>query len=96
MKNYLKFNKDYFKVFTPQSAYWAGFIAADGSIKERGKSKALIIGLSNVDRNHLQKFKEDIEYSGTIKNYGYSYLSIHSKDICEDLYTNYKITKNQY
>lgn len=47
------------------SCYWAGFIAADGNI---GKGNSVRITLARKDRNHLEVFKNDVGYSGPIKD----------------------------
>jgi len=46
---------DFFFRDTPESFYWAGFVAADGCVESN--SCNLVIGLAEKDRNHLEKFK---------------------------------------
>jgi len=65
MKKY-NFDETFFSNDTPESFYWAGFIAADGCIKERGNGTCLTIALSYADKRHLQKFKKIIKFSGPI------------------------------
>ena len=62
-------NENFFSSDTPESFYWAGFIAADGCITKQKKSSSvkLYIGLSVKDEQHLNRFKEAIEYTGPIK-----------------------------
>lgn len=51
-------NSNFFtKVDNEIKAYWLGFIAADGYI---GKNNEIEIALQERDRNHLEKFKRDI------------------------------------
>jgi len=47
-------NEEFFTKLTPISAYWMGFIGADGGLSPRDKS--LFIGLRKSDANHLRKF----------------------------------------
>ena len=75
------------------TAYWLGFLAADGSCKE--ERAQLILGLSTKDRDHIVKFKEFIGASASItdrmnkcqngKSYPASYLTIYSPLIQKDL-----------
>ena len=59
------FTKDYFKYYNKDSFYWAGFLAADGCVKDR-KSKngnriwEISLELSNKDLDHLYKFKNSL------------------------------------
>lgn len=65
-------NDDYFEVIdTEEKAYWLGFIMADGCMYERqnpvGSRYTLSIKLKSTDIEHLEKFKQAIEYDGTVK-----------------------------
>lgn len=61
------FNEDYFKVIdTEDKAYWLGFIYADGYIT---KGKILGIRISDIDKEHLEKFKTYIESNHPIHSY---------------------------
>lgn len=64
MRKY-SFDWDYFKYPTVESAYWAGFIAADGCI--RNNPSQLSITLSEKDKSHLQNFVKCIKYTGPIR-----------------------------
>ena len=55
-------NENYFTTVSLDSAYWAGFIAADGCITN-GYLKIMI---SIVDSNLLENLKEAIKYSGPV------------------------------
>lgn len=55
-------NDNYFSEVTEESAYWAGFIAADGCINKN----ALIIKISAKDLDHLEKFVLHTEFTGNI------------------------------
>lgn len=48
-----------------KSAYWLGFLYADGYVSSNGNRIAL--GLCNKDYDHLQKFLNDIEADYTIE-----------------------------
>jgi len=64
-------NPDIFRFDSTESAYWLGFILADGSISRRGPGgypKRLTITLQRRDRDHLLKFKNFLSYSGPIKD----------------------------
>lgn len=65
-------NENYFSEPNTINSYWAGFIAADGSISSvqtsRGEVRGLKIQLSAKDKSHLELFKEHIEYTGNILN----------------------------
>jgi hypothetical protein len=90
-------NKDFFKIPNVLNSYWAGFIAADGCLSER--DHALII--VSKDKDHLEKFVIDINFSGSIKDYKaggykpgiYSRLSIYGlSNTFEHLKNNFNIT----
>ena len=51
-------NDNFFKELNPTSAYWLGFIAADGCLYS--KTNCLRIGLNKSDDNHLKKFLKAI------------------------------------
>ena len=61
-------DEDFFNRDTPESFYWAGFIAADGCVCEKKNSTniTLSINLATKDENHLQKLKNAIKYTGKI------------------------------
>lgn len=83
-----------------ETAYWIGFLAADGSIFEN----KLVIGLSAKDTEHLEKFKTFLEIDNQIttrqnscnngKTYGASYLTIKNIHLIEDL-KQYGIVPNK-
>lgn len=62
-------NHDFFKYENERSLYWAGFLAADGSVGVRKNSYFLSLGLSSKDYNHIEKFKKDIDYNGPIRRF---------------------------
>lgn len=94
-----KLNETFFETDTEKSFYWAGFISADGSIIDTVKNSSLRmnIGLSQVDHNHLEKFKIDIGTDKPVYKYTrpdkrlksgeskISTLTLISNKICTDL-----------
>lgn len=63
------YNQNYFTELTLENCYWAGFIAADGCVKEKGEFS---IGLAIKDKNHLEKFNKAINHTGSLREYYYS------------------------
>lgn len=90
-------NDNAFSEINELSAYWAGFIAADGHIEIRNaKENQLAITLARADRHHLEKLKEYLGYSGPILDYisegnKISKLCISSQIMCDDLLLNFNI-----
>lgn len=84
-------NDNYFSLDTPETFYWAGFIAADGCVKlHSNKYKQLSIGLAKKDHNHLEKFKKTINFNGPIhkiarKDGNSSEITISSAQLFDDL-----------
>ena len=79
-------NHSFFKEQNEKSFYWAGFIAADGSLIKRKYSKISKICLSIKDIEHLEKFKSNIQSNHPIKIYNNSCeIVIVSNFIYEDL-----------
>lgn len=68
-------NKHFFdKIDSENKAYWMGFIWCDGycvkRIRDRGKIEySFKLSLQELDRHHLEKFKNDIESNYEIKFY---------------------------
>jgi hypothetical protein len=100
------FNQDYFLANTPEVYYWAGFIAADGHIKQTKRNRNVLrlrIRLQLSEQNHLSKFFKalDLEkpfYAGQTKSkkypdktYYYCEADVASTKLCQDLITKFKI-----
>jgi len=95
-------NVNFFSKPNLLNSYWAGFIAADGHLSQ---DNGVIISLGTKDKEHLDKFKKDIGYSGEIKFYKqktsyteiseYNRISIYSKKLCTDLIRNWNVTHNK-
>ncbi|MAG08756.1 hypothetical protein CMO89_04730 [Candidatus Woesearchaeota archaeon] len=85
-------NDNFFDKLDNISAYWLGFIAADGCILN--KTNGIKIVLSNIDDNHLRKFLKAINSNGKIhyvKKYNSVFVEIYSKKIVKRL-LSYGIT----
>lgn len=92
-------NDSFFSEPNVLNSYYAGFIAADGCIRSRQgeESKYLTFGLSIKDKGWLERFAQDIEFDGPIKEYTfrdrqYVRMCINSKQVCDDLEKNFNIT----
>ena len=79
--------EDVFDTITEESAYWIGFILADGNVYHPPKrSKQLNIGLAEKDWEHLEKFKKFVGSDKQLYyNKGGVFLSIYSNRIVEKL-----------
>jgi len=94
-----RFNTQYFNDITNETAYWAGFIASDGCIRDRRdkNSMTLQLGVSKRDEDHLRKFlscidaeKEPTFYT-TKQGYETVVTSVSNKDFCMALQVNFNI-----
>jgi hypothetical protein len=97
-KKYLK-NENFWETPNTLNSYWAGFSAADACLS--GKS-SFELGLSILDKKHLERFKEDVGFNGKLttrlitddfaKNRKMVRVRIHSADKWrEDLKYNFSI-----
>ena len=88
--------EDIFDEINEESAYWIGFILADGNIYyPKNRSKQLNFGLKESDREHLEKFKK---FVGSNKQLYYNnkavFLSIYSNRIVDKI-EEYGITQRK-
>ena len=67
----LPLNENAFDRITEQSAYWAGFLMADGSIKRKGGSYQICLGLAIKDKEHIEKFKQFLKCGHKIRLHHY-------------------------
>lgn len=82
-----------FSEINENSAYWSGFLMADGCITQRpGRSGVISIGLSGKDEKHLYKFRDFVSASYKIctftskcGKYRVSRTSFTSQRMCDDL-----------
>ena len=98
-RKHSKIKEDYFEnPNCEKSAYWAGFIAADGYIynPNKGNSQSsLTIELASKDKNHLFKLGFDLNKNITdYDKHNSCKLRITSNKICKDL-EQYKIYQNK-
>lgn len=88
------YNGIFREVNDENTAYWLGFLAADGCVKE--DKHQLVLGLSQKDKNHVEKFRQFIGSNANIteqdvlcstngKYYPSSTLSIYNNELIEDL-----------
>lgn len=98
-----KYNGIFKTIDNNNTAYWLGFLAADGSVHK--KRHQLMIGLSRKDRDHLEKFRtfigsdieikdRDMTCSTNGKSYPSSLIHIISKELVNDL-SKYSIVPNK-
>ena len=53
-----KLDHDAFNMITPESAYWIGFLFADGCVADYGDgAPQIILDLAEKDRGHVEKFR---------------------------------------
>jgi hypothetical protein len=62
-----KLNEDFFENLNEISAYWLGFIMADGNVRSHNYEKTLKIHLAAKDESHLHNFYKDIGYNGKLR-----------------------------
>lgn len=93
-----KMNQSYFSNITEESAQWAGYIAADGTLYDNGRVK---FACAIKDKNILFELKKDMEFEHPIRTCSYNLkgkryygveTTIFSKIMCKDLGTIYNIT----
>lgn len=80
-------NHDAFKYTTPESLYWAGFLAADGCVQEKNENnKTISIGLKKSDIGHIEKFRKFIGSDTVIREKKHSFdISVSSVKMANDL-----------
>lgn len=82
-------NPDAFKETTDESAYWIGFLMADGCISEaKGSQTRVRLVLKKEDIDHLQKFKEFVKSDKPIYEYDHNKsveFSLNSSKMVKDL-----------
>lgn len=86
------FNESYFeKIDTEEKAYWLGFLVADGSVRCASNSgcittTVLSLGLSVVDKKHVEKFAKALEANNPIYTVNKAaIITLRSEKICSDL-----------
>jgi len=86
---YRSLDRSYFSDVNPTSAYFAGFIAADGNIS----GHTLQFGLAPKDTEWLENFRKVVGIPQQVKVYkdGYPRLSVVCEQWCADLERHYNI-----
>ena len=77
-----------FSVETPDVAYWAGFMMADGNVNQRTRNRVRVqLHLAQQDRDHLTSFAKFIGHTGAITETksGGVMMSVNSHLMAEDL-----------
>ncbi|MGF9711624.1 hypothetical protein [Paenibacillus naphthalenovorans] len=80
------FNENYFQTLTPESAYWLGFIQADGNVSS--ERHVLSIEIHSRDKYLLEMFAEDIgaeTHNITLNKRNHARLRLWSKRMHADL-----------
>ncbi|MFA5048454.1 MAG: LAGLIDADG family homing endonuclease [Patescibacteria group bacterium] len=95
MKKYIRkysLNESIFSTINAESCYWAGFIAADGTIYDN----MVKIVLHKKDIKHVELFLNFVMGNYKIKNIGkYCEVCIYSKQIVDDLLHNFNVFKKK-
>lgn len=89
-------NHNAFSEYTPESAYWAGFLAADGNLRvSHSGCKQIRIYLKKSDSIHLEKFKKFLQSEHKVSlspSYDRCSFEFTSEKIFDDLTRLYNIT----
>lgn len=83
-------NESVFEVVTEESAYWVGFIMADGCISrdKTSDSRRLRVNLKTTDADHLRRLRSFLQYEGQVAtrdNGRYCALEINSARLAASL-----------
>ena len=89
------YNRVFKEVANANTAYWLGFLAADGCVFE--DKHRLVLGLSRQDRAHIEKFKHligsdvniqdrDVLCTTNGKYYPSSFIYVYDKNLIDDLF----------
>lgn len=100
-RRHFDINHNYFKIQTPDMAYWLGILSSDGCI---ASNKNLIyIELQRTDKELLEKLNNSInnereikDYYNNSRNYENSKLYFYSQEIKGDLATYHIIPNKTY
>ena len=87
-------NENFFDELNEKSAYWLGFLYADGSVRmKNGRSGELRLKLKETDKGHIQKFLVDLGSNTPLKcgisktdNSKFCYVLINSNHIVKKLF----------
>lgn len=86
-------NNNFFSEPSELSAYWAGFIAADGCVM----GNRLQIGINKKDLGHIERFLSDLDCTAKISHCkdGTVRINVTSKQIVADLKKHYSVTERK-
>lgn len=96
-----QYNRHFFANVNEDSAYWAGFLAADGCLSPARRTIQVYLGTR--DRGHLEKLAAALDYTGPIvdsnsvnnfapKGAALSRITLcHAQEMIDDLHQNYRI-----
>ena len=82
--NCLTYDRETFSRHTPATAYWAGFLLADGCVQEY----TIRLALSEKDSEHVESFRNFIKCSAPLRYYHPTssvYLTVSSKTMATEL-----------
>src|SRR3990167_2588137 len=65
-KSIYDYDENFFEIPNILNCYWAGFIAADGCVSKN--NNRITIELDGKDKNHLIQFKNDVKFSGEVRD----------------------------
>ena len=85
MKRGKRINHNYFDILTEENTYYLGFLAADGCV--RPNRNEIKIGLSSIDKEWLEEFREKLQSERTIKDY----ITTKGFQVSELLFSSLKI-----
>ncbi len=77
-----------FDIVTEESAYWIGFLMADGCIQVTPKKNNIVLGLQISDIKHLEKFRKFLKSERAIhiqKDGKMAQFTIGSKRLCQSV-----------
>ena len=106
MKRIYTINENVFNEITEESAYWIGFLMADGCIATRKSSPYISLRISEVDIEHIEKFRSFLGSNHKIGVYSnnrsfksqnkLACLSISSYKLASDWAVEAKISLNNF
>lgn len=95
-RKYYKVDHTVFSEVNEKSAYWIGFLLADGCVRKSDESaKIFSVGLGLQDAGHLYKLREFLKSEHKISSYPtYCRYAIRSNELV-DILEQYNITPNK-
>lgn len=98
-KSTIVINHNAFSEITKESAYWAGFLAADGNLRKmHRKYWGVRVYLAEVDIDHLYKFQAFLQSGHKVSHsevYNRASLEFCSEQIGKDLQDKYLLTERK-